>query len=401
MHIELSRELQNFQQEVRAFLADAIPAEIREAGRLCTTIIAEHEATQAWHKIMYRQGWAAPNWPEEYGGPGWDVMRRYIFAQEYARAGAPRLPPQGLAMVAPALMGHGSDEQKAFYLPRILSGEDVWCQGYSEPGAGSDLASLQCRAVSDGDDYVINGSKIWTTSAHHADRMFCLVRTSTDGKPQAGITFLLLEMGIPGITVEPIHILGGDHEFNQVHFSDVRVPKSNRVGAENDGWTVAKYLLEFERGGGARAVGHRTRLNQIRTLAAERRQSDGTCLLQEADFARELSALEIELTTVEFTEQRTMAEIAKRGSPGAASSMLKTRATEVQMAVSELGMRAIAYYAAPHQPEERLAGTNLQPIGQRDEMSLTARYLNDRAGSIYGGSNEIQRNIMAKLVLGM
>jgi len=337
----------------------------------------------------------------EHGGTGWDPMRRYLFAAEYARAGALRLVPQGLSMVAHAIMGHGSAEQKAFYLPRILSGEDVWCQGYSEPGSGSDLASLQCRAVADGDDYIINGSKIWTTSAHYADRMFCLVRTKTMGKPQAGITFLLLEMDTPGLTVEPIHILGGDHEFNQVFFEDVRVPQANRLGAENEGWTVAKYLLEFERGGDARAARQRTRLDEARRLASARRRSDGRSLLEEPGFAADLAALEIELTTVEFTEMRTMAEIAKRGSPGPASSMLKTRSTEVQMAISELAMRAIGYYAAPHQPEERLAGANLEPLGQRDEMSITARYLNDRAGSIYGGSNEIQRNIMAKLVLGM
>jgi acyl-CoA dehydrogenase len=401
MDMALSDELLAFQAEVRRFLEDKLTPDIREAARLCTTILAEHEATQKWHGIMYRQGWAAPGWPAEHGGPGWNVTQRYLFAVEYARAGAPRLSPQGLAMVAPAIMGHGSEAQKAFYLPRILSGEDIWCQGYSEPGSGSDLASLQCRAVRDGDDYVINGSKIWTTSAHYADRMFCLVRTNTTGKPQAGITFLLLEMGSLGLSIEPIHILGGDHEFNQVFFDDVRVPRINRVGAENDGWTVAKYLLEFERGDGARAVNQRTRLDEVRRMAAGRRHSDGRSLLAEPGFARDLSALEIELTTVEFTEHRTMAENAKRGSPGPASSMLKTRATEVQQAVSELALRAIAYYAAPHQPEERLAGANLEPVGRRDEMSVTARYLNDRAASIYGGSNEIQRNIMAKMVLGL
>jgi alkylation response protein AidB-like acyl-CoA dehydrogenase len=401
MDIALSDELQVFQSDVRAFLEDNITPDISEAARLCATILAEHGATQDWHKIMYRQGWAAPSWPTEYGGPGWDPMQRYLFAVEYARAGAPRLSPLGLGMVGPAIMGHGNAAQKEFYLPRILSGEDVWCQGYSEPGSGSDLASLQCRAVPDGDDYIVNGSKIWTTNAHHANRMFCLVRTGTTGKPQAGISFLLLEMDSPGIRVAPIHILGGDHEFNQVFFDDVRVPQTNRVGAENDGWTVAKYLLEFERGGSAHAAALRAGLDAVRRMADRRRDSDGQSLLAEPDFARQLSALEIELTTVEFTEHRTMATIAKRGSPGPASSMLKTRATEVQQAVSELALRAVAYYAAPHQPEERLPGANIAAIGQRDEMSVTARYLNDRAASIYGGSNEIQRNIMAKMVLGL
>ncbi len=401
MDIELSDDLRAFQAEVRTFLEDNLTPELREAARLCTTIVAERGATLAWQRILYDKGWVAPNWPVEHGGPGWSVEQRYIFAQEHARAGAPRLLPGGLSLVGPAIMGHGSAEQKAYFLPRILSGEDLWCQGYSEPGAGSDLASLQCRAVPDGDDYVINGSKIWTSYAHYSNWMFCLVRTKTDGKPQAGITFLLLEMDTPGIKVEPLHIMGGDHEFNQVFFQDARVPQGNRVGAENEGWTVAKYLLEFERGGDARAARQRTRLDEARRLAAARRKIDGRSLLEEPGFASALAAVEIELNTVEFTEARVMAEIAKRGNPGSASSMLKTRATEVQMAISELAMRAIAYYAAPHQPEERLEGANLEPIGWRDEMSITARYLNDRAGSIYAGSNEIQRNIMAKLVLGM
>jgi len=401
MDIALSDDLRAFQTEVRSFLEDNLSPEIREAARLCTTIVPEHEATMAWHGVLYRKGWVAPNWPAEHGGPGWSVEQRYIFARECAKAGVPRQWPGGLSLVGPAIMGYGSAEQKAYYLPRILSGEDLWCQGYSEPGSGSDLASLQCRAVADGDDYVINGSKIWTSYAHYANRMFCLVRTSTEGKPQAGITFLLLEMDSPGIRVEPIHIMGGDHEFNQVFFTDVRVPQANRVGAENEGWTVAKYLLEFERGGDARAARQRTRLDEARRLAAARRNSDGRSLLEEPSFAADLAAVQIELETVEFTEVRAMAEIAKRGNPGPASSMLKVRATEVQVAISELAMRAIAYYAAPHQPEERLAGANLEPIGLRDEMSITACYLNDRAASIYAGSNEIQRNIMAKMVLGM
>ncbi len=401
MDIQLSDELRTFQGEVREFLDDSLTPEIREAARLATTILAHHDATQAWHKILYAQGWAAPGWPVEHGGTGWDAMRRYLFAMECARAGAPPLSPLGLSMVGPAIMGHGSDEQKAFYLPRILSGEDVWCQGYSEPGAGSDLASLQTRAIADGDDYIINGSKIWTTNAHNANRIFCLVRTSTEGKPQTGISFLLFEMDRPGIRVEPLYIMGGDHEFNQVFFEDVRVPQSSRVGAENDGWTVAKYLLEFERGAAAQSSALRVRLDGIREMARRRRQSDGASLMDDATFSGRLASLDIELTALEYVEHRTMAEIAERGSPGPASSMLKTRGTEVQMDVSELAVQAIAYYAAPHQPEERLPGTNLSPIGERDEMSVTGRYLNDRAAGIYGGSNEIQRNIMAKLVLGL
>ena len=401
MHLDTAAAEEAFREEVQDFLAEKLSDDLRQAGRRTTGICSPHEASQAWQKILHAKGWAAPGWPVEHGGTGWSPMRRHIFGTECHLAEAPLLAPMGLDMVGPAIMGYGGAEQKAFYLPRILAAEDSWCQGYSEPGSGSDLASLQCRAAREGRDYIINGAKIWTTHAQYADRMFCLVRTKHEGRPQEGISFILLEMDTPGITVEPIITLAGNHEVNQVFFDNVRVGRDNLVGAENEGWTVAKYLLEFERGAAAQSAALRVHLEAIRVLAEGRRNGDGQSLRADPAFAKALAALDIELTTLEYTEHRTMAEMVKRGHPGPASSLLKTRGTEVQMAVSELALRAIAYYSSPHQPEERLAGANLPPIGERDEMSVTARYLNDRAASIYGGSNEIQRNIMAKLVLGL
>jgi acyl-CoA dehydrogenase len=393
--LESSAENYAFRDQVRAFLAENLSEELREAGRLTTSIISDHDASQAWQKVLYRQGWAAPSWPREHGGTGWTPMQQHIFAVECALADVPIVTPTGLAMVGPAIMGHGNDEQKAHYLPRILSAEDNWCQGYSEPGSGSDLASLQTRAVPDGEDYLINGSKIWTTNAHNANRMFCLVRTSNEGKPQEGISFILIDMASPGIRVEPIITLAGNHELNQVFFEDVRVPRENLVGAENDGWTVAKYLLEFERGGrawGARLRGAHNRLSAI---------AEARGLTARAAFARALADLEVRLTAMEYTEHRVIADIVASGRPGPASSLLKLQAATVMQGIDELAVDAVAYYAAPHQPAARQPGSNVEPIGEPDGVAVMARYLDQRARSIAGGTNEIQRNIMAKLVLGM
>ena len=394
MDLSLTAEELAFQDEVRAFLDDALTPELRAAGRLATSVFSEPEFNLPWQRKLHAKGWAAPSWPAEHGGTGWGEMKRAIFAAECARAGAPSLSPMGLRMVGPCLMGHGTDEQKAFYLPRILSGEDYWCQGYSEPGAGSDLASLQLRADSDGGDYVLNGSKIWTTQAHHANRMFCLVRTRFEGKPQQGITFLLLEMATPGITVAPIITLAGDHEVNQVFFDNVRVPKSGRVGEENQGWTVAKYLLEFERGGGS-APGLKVALARVRNLAG----AEG--LLDDRDFRARLAAVEVLVEAIEMTEHRVLAELAEGRNPGPASSMLKTQATEAMQAIDELAIDAAAAYARVDQPEARKPGANIAPIGPDHSLTAMPRYLNNRAASIYGGSNQIQRDIMARLVLGL
>ena len=394
MHLDPAAEDQAFREEVRDFLADHLTEELRQAGQRTMGICSPHEASQAWQKILYAKGWAAPSWPVEHGGTGWSVMQRHIFATECHLADAPMLAPMGLDMVGPAIMGHGSAEQQAHYLPRILAAQDSWCQGYSEPGSGSDLASLQCRAGKDGDDYIINGTKIWTTHAQYATRMFCLVRTSTEGKPQEGISFILMDMDSPGITVKPIITIAGNHEVNQVFFDDVRVPRENRVGAENEGWTVAKFLLEFERGGRAWGARLRGALAGLRRLA----QARG---LDRGHFAQRLAGLAAQVTAVEYTEQRVIAEMAKTGRIGPASSLLKTRAGTVLQDITECGVELIGVYAAPYQPEARQWGSNVEPVGAADELAVVGRYLDQRARSIAGGSNEVQRNIMAKLVLGM
>jgi alkylation response protein AidB-like acyl-CoA dehydrogenase len=303
-------------------------------------------------------------------------------------------------MVGPCIMRYGTPAQKAHYLPRILSGEDYWCQGYSEPGSGSDLASLQLKAVSDGDDYVLNGSKIWTTHAHYANRMFCLVRTKFEGKAQGGITFLLLDMQTPGITVKPIITLALEHEVNQVFFDNVRVPKSGRVGEENDGWTVAKYLLEFERGGGSGA-GLKVTLERLRAMAKIERGDDGRSLWEDDAFRARLTSAEVKLAAIEMTEHRVLSALASGKNPGPASSMLKMAGTEMMQRLDELAIEIVGHYGAVDQPEARKPGANVEPVGPAANMFAMPRYLNNRAASIYGGSNEIQRDIMARLVLGL
>ncbi len=393
MDLDLTPEDLAFRDEVRAFLEASLTPELRAAGRAATSVFCDPKHTLPWQRILNARGWAAPSWPKEYGGPGWTEMQRYVFAAECARAGAPPLAPMGLRMVGPVIMGFGSPEQKAHYLPRILSGEDYWCQGYSEPGAGSDLASLQLRAESDGDDYVLSGSKIWTTHAQFANRMFCLVRTSAEGKPQAGITFLLLDMASPGIDVAPIITLAGEHEVNQVFFDRVRVPKANRIGAENQGWTVAKHLLEFERGGGS-APGLHVAIQRTRTLAME----EGA---DAPGYRRRLAEAEIAVQAIDISERRVLSALASGRNPGPASSMLKINGTEAMQRIDELAVEAAGAYAAVDQPHAREAGSNVPPVGPAHSLTAMPRYLNNRAASIYGGSNEIQRDIIARLVLGL
>ena len=393
MNLDLSPQDRAFQAEVREFLEEALTPELRQAGRRATSVFMEKDYSLAWQRILHQRGWVAPAWPVHYGGTGWNEMQRYIFAAECARAGAPSLSPMGLKMVGPVIMGYGTDEQKAFFLPRILSGEDYWCQGYSEPGAGSDLAALQLRAVLDGDHYVLNGSKIWTTHAHWANRMFCLVRTRTEGKAQAGITFLLLEMTAPGIEVKPIITLAGEHEVNQVFFDNVRVPKANRIGQENQGWTVAKYLLEFERGGGS-APGLVVGLGRAQAIAEA---ADG----DDRWHRRRLAEAEIAVTAIDVSERRVLSELASGKNPGPASSMLKINGTEAMQRVDEISIAALGAYAHVDQPDARQPGSNVPPIGPEEGLVAMPRYLNNRAASIYGGSNEIQRDIIARLVLGL
>ncbi len=401
MDLALNPEDIAFRDEVRNFLATSMTDDIRESGRLTAGVISDFPGALHWHQVLNEKGWIAPAWPVEHGGTGWSVMQRYIFDSECARAGTPRLYGMGLRMVGPVIMRFGTDEQKAEYLPRIRSGEDTWCQGYSEPGSGSDLASLQCRAVSNGDDYVINGTKLWTTGAQHANRMFCLVRTSTEGKPQQGISFILIDMATPGITVEPIITLSGDHEVNQVFFDDVRVPKANRIGEENQGWTVAKYLLEFERGGSAYGPGLQVALEGVRRIAGQERSGDGAALIDDDAFRAKLAKAEMDVTALEYTEKRIMSALSQGQNPGAASSMFKLRGSEMIQQVAELAVEAIGYYAAPYQPEARIPGSNADPVGPDYGITVMPKHLNSRATTIYAGASEVQRNIIAKLVLGL
>ncbi len=389
-----------FRDEVRVFFDEKLTDDMREATQLSSGVFAEMAIGRRWHAALYEQGWIAPSWPAEYGGTDWTPMQRYIYDSEAGSAGAPRLFSMGLRMVGPVVMKFGSDEQKEYYLPRIRSGQDVWCQGYSEPGSGSDLASLQTRAIVDGDDYVVNGIKLWTTGAQYATCMFCLVRTSTEGKPQEGISFILFDMDTPGIKIEPIITLAGDHEVNQVFLDDVRVPIKNRVGPENDGWTVAKYLLEFERGGAAYATTLAAGLEKLRAIA-EAERTDGGRLIDDAAFAAKLAAVEVRQRAVQATEHRIMSDIAQRGRPGPASSIMKVLGSETNQWISELAVEATQYYAAPYQPEARVRGNNVEPIGPAASVPVLPKYLNFRAATIYAGSSEVQRNIMAKLVLGL
>ena len=400
MNISFGKEYERFRDEVREFLDENLTDELRDAQRFCPGIFLDYEHNIAWHKILYKKGWVAPNWPEEFGGTGWDLMQRYIWSIEKAKAGAPDTAPMSLGMCGPMLIGCGSKAQQEQSLPRILSGEDYWCQGYSEPGSGSDLASLKLKATSDGDHYRLNGSKIWTSHAHYANKMFLLVRTNDQGKPQEGITFLLLDMATPGIRVEPILFASGTHEVNQVFFDDVRVPKANVVGEENKGWQVAKYLLEFERGGSTGNAARKVGLARLRTLAGMIPQGEST-LADDTDFIRKLDETAVQLEAIQFTEFRMMAALSKGQRPGPESSVLKALSAEMQQQLTELAVEAMGQYSAVHQPEARTVGSNVSTVGPEDGVVAFSRYFNLRASSIAGGSNEVQRNIMAKLVLGL
>ena len=399
MHTGFSPVHERFREEVRDFLSANLTRELRAAATACPGLFLDYDANMAWHKILYAQGWVAPAWPKEYGGPGWDLTQRSIWAEESALANAPQTAPMGLGMCGPVLIGHGSLEQRDYYLPRILSGEDYWCQGYSEPGSGSDLASLKLQALSDGDEFVLNGSKIWTTHAHFANRMFCLVRTNPNTKPQRGISFLLLEMDTPGVSVEPIRFASGTHEVNQVFFDDVRVAKTNLVGAENDGWSVAKYLLEFERGGGASAARSNAVLEKL-AQAAPGTDANGDAFGEAAGFRRKLNSANIQTLALEATERRIHAALSGGQNPGPESSIVKNMGANVTQRLTELGVDAVGYHLNPGSLPEALAEVTRSAT---DQLSATAflRYFNLRASSIAGGSNEVQKNIIAKLVLGL
>jgi alkylation response protein AidB-like acyl-CoA dehydrogenase len=396
MDLNYSDEDLAFRDQVRAFLEANLPPELQRKVR--GHLRLSKEDSVRWHKILARQGWVAPGWPVEFGGPGWTPVQRHIFEDECARAGTPQIMPFGVNMVAPVIMAFGNEAQKSYYLPRILSCEDWWCQGYSEPGAGSDLASLKTTAVRDGDHYIVNGQKTWTTLAQHADMIFCLVRTDTGVRKQEGISFLLIDMHSPGVTVRPIIMLDEDHEVNEVFFDNVRVPVANLVGQENKGWTYAKYLLGHERTGIA-AVGRSKRELDFLKALAGREQKNGKPLIDDPLFAAKVAALEIELMALEMTVLRVLARADK--APGPEASVLKVRGTDIQQTLTELMVEAAGPMALPFDPAY-LEGETAHSVFDDDAAApLAAHYFNFRKTSIYGGSNEIQRNIITQMILGL
>lgn len=394
MRLAYSPEETAFRDEVRTFLDEKLTPELRRYTRRMTSVYTDKATALAWQAIMVEQGWAAPSWPVQYGGCDWTIAQRYLFDVEMAAAGAPPLSPMGIGMCGPALIGHGTRLQQAHYLPRILSAEDFWCQGYSEPHAGSDLARLTMSAIDEGDAFVCSGSKLWTTHAHEANMMFCLVRTRADGKPQQGITFLLIDMNAPGVSVDPVIMLSGEHIQNAVFFDAVRVPKANVVGAIDRGWTVAKYLLEFERGGSSYGPRLLSRVRALRTLAAE----------HGIEIGPELDRVETEAMALQAAELQLLDLLRNGGTPGLKASMMKIRGTELSQRITELAVEIAGWYALPFQPDQTETGGpvpgftpgNIGLVGPESMVTATPKYLNDRAGSIYAGSNEIQRNILAK-----
>jgi alkylation response protein AidB-like acyl-CoA dehydrogenase len=385
LDLSFSAEEEAFRAEVRAFIAECKP-KLPDTAGWPDAETTSREDFLAWHKMLFRKGWVAPHWPKEYGGADWSVTQRYIFGQECAAAEMPGLLPFGLMMLGPVLMAFGSEAQKNRFLPRILSGEDWWCQGYSEPGAGSDLASLRMRAVPEGDHFVVNGQKTWTTLAQFADWIFCLVRTDSNVKPQEGISFLLIDMKSPGVTVKPIILIDGTHEVNEVFFDSVQVPAENLVGELNKGWTYAKYLLVHERNTLASVARQRAALEKLKDLSGV----DDT-------LRRKLAEAEIDLMALEMTELRTLAAETRGGMAGPESSILKIRGTEIQQRLTELAVEAAGWYAFA---DSHALGAN-EKVGPDHASDAAGRYFNMRKVSIYGGSNEIQRNIIAKAVLGL
>ena len=400
MDLRFSDEEKEFRQEVRRFLADNLPDDIRQ--RTAEAIHASKEDLVAWTRILNRKGWAVPHWPVEHGGTGWDPTRLYIFQEETQRHAAPQPIAFGVTMVAPVIYTFGNDRQKKTFLPRIANLDDWWCQGFSEPGAGSDLASLSTRAVRDGDHYIVNGQKTWTTLAQNADWMFALVRTDPQAKKQEGISFLLIDMCSPGIEVRPIITIDGCHEVNEVFLTDVRVPVANLVGEENRGWDYAKFLLGNERTNIARIGTSKLRLEQIRR-SATKQMSGGRPLLEDPRFREKLLAIEIDLKGLELTQLRVVSADAKRGNtgrPDPASSILKIKATEIQQATMLLHMQVIGPQAAAMNATD-MEHADLMAHQPEFASKAAARYFNGRKVTIYGGSSEVQKSIVAKSVLGL
>ncbi|GIS75082.1 MAG: acyl-CoA dehydrogenase family protein [SAR86 cluster bacterium] len=396
MDLTFSKEDLDFQAEVRDFLTSEYPLAIKE--KQDKRLPLEKEDIISWQKILASKGWFAINWPKEYGGAGLTPTQIYILQTELAGANTPILIPFGVNMCGPVIYTFGTEEQKKKYLPGILNSDTWWCQGYSEPGSGSDLASLQTKAELKGDNYLVNGTKTWTTLAQHADWVFCLVRTETTDIKQEGISFLLIDMKSKGIEVKPIITIDGAHEVNMIYFDDVEVPANNLIGEEGEGWNIAKFLLMHERTGIAGIAALKRELKRLKEISSDLIVGEAS-LLDDANFRNKIEAAEIELTATEFTELRTLSQISSGGAPGPESSILKIKGTELQQSISELFIEMLGYYAHPFLTEAEL-GSNAS-IGPDYAGSAMPHYLNFRKVSIYGGSNEIQRNVISKAILGL
>jgi len=403
MDLAFTKEDLAFRDEVRAFIAEAFDEDMRQQSANSKNGYMSKEAHLRWQKALYEKGWAATNWPTQYGGAGFTAAQKYLFELEMTSAGAPGMMAFGMKMVAPVIMKFGSEAQKAEHLPKILASDVWWCQGYSEPGSGSDLASLQMKCEDKGDHYLLNGSKIWTTLAQYADWMFNLVRTDNTGKTQEGISFILVDMKTPGITVRALPTLDGPpegrQEINQVFYEDVKVPKENLIGKPGEGWTYAKYLLQFERGN-PYGPGLRRSLQKVRKIAAQEAM-DGSRLIDDLDFARKIADVDVQISAMEFVELRIFSALSAGQALGPESSMLKCRGTELQQDIAALTLEAVGAYALPFVQDTQTRGSNEPRPGPDYAATAAPYYFSVRKASIYAGSNEIQRNIMAKAVLGL
>lgn len=398
MDIRYTPEQLAFRDSVRAFLKEVVPATVRDKTQQCLPLSkAEREQ---WQRDLFAKGWGAPSWAVEFGGTGWDAVQRHIFEEECAAFGAPEQLPFGLKMVAPVIQKYGSREQQERFLPRIISGQDWWCQGYSEPGAGSDLASLKTTAVRDGDDYIVNGQKTWTTLAQHANWIFCLVRTNPEVRKQEGISFLLIDMKTPGITVRPIIMLDDGHEINEVWLENVRVPAANLIGEENKGWTYAKFLLGHERTNIARVGRSKAALQLVKNAAAGQIGNDGLPLLQDARFRDRLAQVEMDLMALEITNLKLISQEGSSHAPGPEASILKVKGSEIQQAITALASQVAGPYAAAHiLPDDQVH--ELSAAFPQAQEHMTSQYFNYRKTTIYGGSNEVQKSIICRMILGL
>ena len=400
MNIEFSKEDLEFQQKVRSFINENLSNELK--SKIANGSEISKEEIISWQKALHKANLFAPGWKKEFGGAGLSASKRYILDQELALADTPTVIPFGVTMIGPVLMHYGTIKQQSFFLPKILNSDHWWCQGYSEPGSGSDLASLKTKAILKGDKYIINGTKTWTTLAQYADWMFCLVRTSFEGKPQEGISFIMIDMKTKGITVDPIITLDGAHEINTVYLEDVEVPKENIIFEENKGWTVAKFLLSHERTSIAAVGKSKSAVKKLKQIANIELNNEGSLLITDKRFRDRLTTLEMDLKALEFTELRILSEENKGVAPGPEASLLKIRGSEIQQRITELTMNAVGYYGISNDLEksntDRINSNQIRPDYSQN---TAANYLNMRKTTIYGGSNEIQKNILSKMVLGL